>query len=82
MKHFLFAELYRMKSSKSPLILLLVCFGLSFTAGITYGIAFGNAPFLTDFYSFLFGGMDPGVTELLSGNHVDTLAEFAALGFN
>ena len=56
MKQFLRAELYRMKKSKSPLILLIVCFGVSLMNGFTFGFLFGNAGWLTEFYENALGG--------------------------
>ncbi len=60
MKNLLFAELYRMKKSKSPLILLLACFGLSLASGAIYGFMFGNAPWLLESYE-KYLGFDPSV---------------------
>ncbi len=55
MKNLFFAELYRAKKSKSPLILLLVCFGLSLMTGAVYGLMFGNVPWLQTMYDEYFG---------------------------
>ena len=55
MKYFLSAELYRMKKSKSPLLLLIACFALSFLSGVLYGFMFGNAPWLQRMYEAYLG---------------------------
>ncbi len=78
MKHLILAELYRMKNSKSPLILLLACFGLSLLNAATSGLMFGNAPWLISMYEEAFG-FNPFEAALGSGAgpNVDSIRSLA-----
>ncbi len=55
MKSLFQAELYRARKSKSPLIILIVCFGMSLFSGLSYGIMYGNAPWIQKMYENAFG---------------------------
>ena len=82
MKQFLRAELYRMKKSKSPLILLIACAGVSLLNSVTYGFMFGNAGWLTGFYENVLGFNPFAISDELGIEAIGTvksLGDFTAL---
>lgn len=88
MKALFLAEFYRARKSKSPLILLIVCFGLSILSGFGYGIMYGNAPWIQAMYENAFGfnpflfDADLGLGELdIAGfGGVSSFGEFISSG--